>query len=81
MLKITKRLVFTLFCLCFAFGIQAQESKETTKEVKHVKMVVIDKDGKKHILDEKYTGEMPESIKKKIVKNGVSKKNILIPRI
>lgn len=66
MLKITKRLIIGAFCLSLAVGANAQDKKETKEEVKRVKLVAVDKDGKKYELDEKYTGEMPESLKKKI---------------
>ena len=68
MLKITKRLVIAVFCMCLALGANAQDKKITKKEENKIHLVYIDKDGKKHELKESYTGEMPESLKKKMAK-------------
>jgi len=49
-----------------SFMAMAQDAKVEKKEEQHVKVEVIGKDGKKHVIDEKFTGEMPESLKKKL---------------
>ena len=66
MLKGIRKITMAVALVGMAFFVQAQDAKTEKKEEKHIKIEFVDKDGKKHVIDEKFTGEMPESLKKKL---------------
>ncbi len=66
MLKFTKRFILGAFILGTCFTARAQKSKSETKNENHIKIMVVGKDGKSHSIDEKFEGELPENVKKKL---------------
>lgn len=56
--------VFCLTLFCSFQVAKAQDEKPAAQN--HIKIMVIDKDGKKHVIDEKFNGEMSDKLKKRV---------------
>ncbi len=66
MLKFTKKLILGMFILGIFSTTQAQEKKTETKNDNHIKIMMLGKDGKSHSIDEKFEGELPANVQKKL---------------
>ncbi|MFT5619515.1 MAG: hypothetical protein ACI85I_002761 [Arenicella sp.] len=66
MLRFTKKFILGIFILGTFATAQAQEKKVESKHENYIKIMILGKDGKTHSIDEKFEGELPANVKKKL---------------
>lgn len=59
---------FMVGCFASFCAFQPIQAQHKTSQKGHIKITVIDEDGKKHTINEQYNGEMPANLKKRIQK-------------